>query len=375
MMKKMIALCLVVVFLFFNFAPPIYALDLVDTTEGVGYYLEPSRIETINRLFSERTSLLDDIEANRDAIVRIDYQLESLGVDEMAFSEVAQKVYGNTLSPQANMPSTTSDTKWTSFRTIYVYRGVQYEIQDVKGVPNLDDRVEGEIFPASDYTLMGTANVSVSDVPSYRVDSKEALRIILGKIGETVIEGAIDEIAGEIPELVTIGKTIYDTLAMTEDLSKLEEYNVTPISVLNNVGYTCEFHMDAVETYLFVKTPGNPDEGYQIFAYGGNQIECTLNYEFEFRKMVDGEAEPDDITSTVDYTVSSPDYYFRYEKAVKNYLEYKQGYNLYDDYIYLVYEFDFEMHRDIEGYNSGSDDTVTVTIETPVDEGMFQYCF
>ena len=124
----MIALCLVVVFLFFNFAPPIYALDLVDTTEGVGYYLEPSRIETINRLFSERTSLLDDIEANRDAIVRIDYQLESLGVDEMAFSEVAQKVYGNTLSPQANMPSTTSDTKWTSFRTIYVYRGVQYEI-------------------------------------------------------------------------------------------------------------------------------------------------------------------------------------------------------------------------------------------------------
>lgn len=89
--------------------------------------------EEINELFALRSQMELDYEANEARINQIDDQLELLGVENISYGEVLDKL-GYDAMPLVDFESTAT-TKWTSRRVVVTYNGKQFELQILEGVP------------------------------------------------------------------------------------------------------------------------------------------------------------------------------------------------------------------------------------------------
>lgn len=271
-MKKTIAFFLVIVLLV-TFSPlPAYALEENLQCDG---FLEPERITAIERLYNERAKLALNLTDNVDEIVRIDYQLETLGVEEISEKEVFDKV-NSQKSARATVPTNDKYTKWTSNRAIYVYQGIQYELQIIKAVANADS--SSGTSNLKGYPLIGTSTAAIKAEYGVEAAKTAAVTFLMKKIGETVVEGFADELES-VPvggaaikwtrRLVDVGMTIEETENEVTQAMKAD-------ALLENVEYTCTVSMVSTEEYIFAKISGVPDEGNQILAYVGNQTQCKV---------------------------------------------------------------------------------------------------
>ena len=100
--------------------------------------------EKVDALFDERGELATDFDKNKERIAQIDAELSNLGVDFLSTSEVTQLLTKQNADKSMNIEQplvalpTVKNVTWTSTRQVTVYRGKEYELQIIRGVPNGD---------------------------------------------------------------------------------------------------------------------------------------------------------------------------------------------------------------------------------------------
>lgn len=348
MIKKM--LCLVVSFsLFFVYlAPAVNALEMTEIGNGL---MEENRMQAIDRLFAERVQLFNS-DNSADALARIDYQLELLGVETISAAEAYSKIM-NGAEINASAPTSDAYTSWTSVRTMYMYQGTQYEIQIIKAIPNGSS---GTATDGTPYPLLGVERVGVEKVYGMGYAAQEALRFIINKAGETIVDAALDEAASKSKLGVAIKmlKEIFEEDGIYDVIVEAE----SAITTLPGLDYIVTCSMAASEEYIFVKIPNNPDVGHQVFTYLGNQIECLVNVNGSYFLPKDnGEGfTPMSFYSDTYYTFASSGFYDKYEVAVENFLSHRSGYS---------FDADNLMHSVTLKLLTGTGEQVTATISVP----------
>lgn len=374
MFKKAVGLIMCAVLVFLCCPIPVRANQVSTMDNEEGYLLEETRVNAIRALYTQRAELAQNIEENREAILKIDDQLESLGVEEISREELASKLDTNLAQPMANCPPNSS-TKWLSYRTIYVYRGTQYEIQQITGTPNIPDSQSG-ITSGENYTLMSTVYAGIDKIYGTDYAVEELIRFTTRNTLEYAAEGTLDLIGTAFPSTRTACALMKNSITSVEDFyeaGRVYEEALSPTTVFDNVSYLCTVGMVATEEYVFVKTPGTPDEGHQIFAYAGNQIECAVGVMGSAFWVSNGTATPIILHGSTNFVIRSAYYANSFQRAVMTYLEYKQGYTTTENHLLgrVNLEFYGSLTDEYQSIHNGDysvqGEKVILTIDVPVD--------
>lgn len=380
MTKKMVSLLMIVVLLCVCHPTSAYANQIEDATIKDGYLLEKERINTIEALFAQRSVLAGNIVENWDRIIKIDEMLEKLGVVEISESDLVSKLGGNAVSPMAECPTTNSSTKWTSFRTIYVYQGVQYEIQRITGVANVPEDEVGFVDP-DDYTLVSDIHAGVDKVYGAEYASQKLIGFITKKGMEWVAQGTLDAIEDNFPETrgaIAFFEGTIEAIETAQEGRKIYLDALSPTTVFDNVSYTCNISLISNETYVFVKLPGYPDEGHQILAYAGNQVKASVGVSGHAYWAENGNLTAVYLSGATNFTARSAYYGESYQRAVMTYLDYKSGYTITTNH--MMYRIDIELfgqlmdnfENDFEGQYTQTGEKVTLTVDVPTDLQVFE---
>lgn len=152
-------------------------------------------LAVIEKLYSERAKLVHEFEGNKLQIATIDEQLASLGVEEIPYNELMEKL--GCVSPRWDVSSSSTVT-WTSVRTNTVYRGKEFELQIIHGVPKTNS---GEL-------------VSYPTIESQSADSVKAVTNVLKIAAVCAIESlpAVGSSIGVVHTLYDMLKGVVDGL-------------------------------------------------------------------------------------------------------------------------------------------------------------------
>lgn len=297
MCKKTISLLIVFAMLVLCVPRTVYALDeetilLNQSNEFVG---------ELNNLYSLRAELALDYDSNKECIEKIDQQLTAMGVEQISFSEIQQKLGRSTT--YANVPSS-SYTRWDSARTIVPYQGKFFEVQIITGVRNGDNTSSG-LWGTATYADIGMASLTAGTVSVFKV----------------VLDGAVtsltDSVANGCPYIaaaLATGRTFYDAY-------KAWSGTMQPSDVFYNVRCSYYVAMDANERYVFVKYMDTSDSS-QILGYAGNRVMCTISADYA-TGAVDTNGFPIVWNYTMHETVQSAYYEYPHMQAAQLYYSYK----------------------------------------------------
>lgn len=341
MMKKVVGLVMSVILLMVCTVSPVHALESVE----MNGFLDENRVLAIERLEMERNRLCHDIDSNAEAIQRIDYQLEVLGVEELT-AENSPNLDDGDAAIQRIAPSTNYHVKWTTWRTMYVYYGTQYEIQIIKAKSNVDSN--NYMYPVvyNSNPLFDSDSFGVKDESQYGVEvaALEVAKLTSEYVGGTFYEGAIDTASTIIPG-VSFVRYFTDFLEMQNELDETVRESLSPTTKLQGTSISCVYSLVAVEEYLYVKIPGYEDEGHQICAYIGNQVECAATLSYGTACVINGELKPLTLSDSFSAVFSSPYFLTRYQYAVENFVRHRNGYDI--DPYHLAYSFNLTLQSQI----------------------------
>lgn len=234
----------------------------------------------IEELYGERAKLAHDFEGNKLQIENIDKQLATLGVEEIQYNELIEKL--GCVSPRWNV-SSTSTIEWTSVRTNTVYRGNGLELQIIRGIPKT---VANEL-------------ISTPSVAPQAASSAKATTNVL-KIGAVC---AIENLPA-IGSSIGIVHTLYDMLNGVID-------GLTPMSIVSVSNLNYDLCMVSHEIYVFVKPQGYADLGHQVLCYSGNSIDYTCEVSNKTPIEVDGDVKSNVVSKIYADVIMSP-YYNNY---------------------------------------------------------------
>lgn len=270
--------------------------------------------DRIDELFALRNKLTLNLEENSEQIAYIDQQLQVLGVEEITYDEVLDKL-GVDASPCLDVRPAEGIT-WTSRRLITTYYGQHYELQILEGVPN-----------------------SVPS-PLYREDDIvrfEQSGIVAGLINVIKTLGA--SAMGSIPvvgECLSAGLTLFDLFS---ELSQ----SMTNTTTIENVQGSAEIHLTTHMKYILVKPYQTPDYGHQATCYIGSSVAYRVDVDADIKYFENGILNIIEGTeTTVDDYVSSK-YYNDYSIAAKNYHNYLYNGITQYTYTYWVSYVDIEI--------------------------------
>lgn len=297
--KRIISFLMVIAILI----PSSLCVSATNATISEIVYDDSQRNQTIDELFAQRLQLEHDFEANKEAIDKIDQQLIDLGVEILSQADAAMLLSDNECMPLWE-PVSTSTTQWTSRTITTVYRGYQFDVQIVEGVP---------ISPKSNLR---------HDVGKVEY---EAEGIIAGIT--TAISGAIsgvlfdlaDEVASDyVPPIITNGLTLLELFVDgAEDVIE----SLSTSTVFDRVSGVAALSMTGHMKYIFVKSHGSTND--KELYYIGNSVSTIISTVSIIDKVEDGKLITyHKIKGNINDTIQSP-YYNDYSKAVANYWEYK----------------------------------------------------
>ena len=278
---------------------------------------------TINELYELRNSLTMNFDVFSEDIALIDKKLESLGVEEISQTEVEMKlglINDSSVQPCYDV-SSTSDIRWTSTREYYVYRGQSYELQVIRGVPI-----------SNNSSLIGRYKHEVNKYSSFEANAKNAFKIIVNSIA-----GCLPNIGGTIVTLQTFYAIFKDTYS-----------SLTPTTLIDSFDSLYKSMVSANYVYVFVKYSGSADEGNQILAYCGNDLQYETTIILDAPILLEnGSLGANNDTVELNGTITSP-YYNGYRDVASNvFWEYKNGNSnktiYYDTYKFWVEALDDEL--------------------------------
>lgn len=285
----------------------------------------------IDSLYAKRAELCMDFEKNNEQIKMIDMQLEKLGVETLEDEDVVELLMGVENYDISSVPSVAIATpseygvKWTSIRSVYVYRGKQYEVQELKAIPS----------NSSSSLLTTTGSVTKSKTKTTAAKN-------LAKIAATTIIGKMPEVGGDL----SLGITIYQALkGVYKDLKKTD--------TVYNIKASYVHRLCAEYTLEFVKPYGARDAGNQVLCYAGNKVQVTANITIPTFKYNGKTYQSGLKTTRYSGTVVSP--YYNGNKrstACENYFAYKSGKSM-------------EPHYNITQYKETAVDGSKFTINVP----------
>ena len=272
---------------------------ITDTAELV--ILDTEREQQINELFALRGKLAINFEENEAAIRDIDALLRQLGVEEISSGELLSKMGGDVL-PAANVDTSDPNTLWTSRRSVVTYRGQQYEIQIIDGVPKNGD---------SGYRIR---NLEVQ-YDGLRITA--GVTSILHILGITALGASgVAEFAGAVT-LMDVAASVTGTLAD----------NLQPTTVIDAVAGTGFVSFSTHMRAVFVKGYGSSDD-YQKLGYVGNFVTYNVStlLETDSEMGEHGSTAVHEGNLNIESTVQSA-YFDDYSIALQNYYNYRNNVN------------------------------------------------
>lgn len=278
---------------------------------------DSKREQQINELFALRSKLEVNFEENVDAIQDIDTQLAQLGVEEISHGELLSKM-GYDVLPLANIEPA-HDISWTSRRTIAVYRGQQYELQILEGVPTSGDSI----------LRVNHGSFAI-----------EAAGIVAGSAKVVTLLGATA--IGAIPVVGNVLSPGITFLQLTSDSYSAIHDSLQSTTVIDNVSGTALVSQIVHMKLVFVKGAGSSDS-YQILGYMGN----FDRYLVSILTAVDIWNGTDLITYH-EVSLGAEDtahsaHYYDYTIALQNYYEYRNEGNNQFWYDYKLTHIDIEV--------------------------------
>lgn len=208
---------------------------------------------SIDELYGLRGQMALNYDENSSVIEAIDGRLEELGVEDLSQSEVDvlfdNCTYANGTGVQARVDINPSSTvTWSTYREVYVYRGVSYQLQYVIGVPQNGN---SELIITDDIGSTTLYNVSTS--------SKTAINVTTSTYYSNPMT-----VTGDISTPVTL----------TEVLSQVT--NSVP-SFIQQLTLQYDLTLSTTFKYVFVKYDGATDTGNQVLAYEGTSTEYSCD--------------------------------------------------------------------------------------------------
>lgn len=266
------------------------------------YIIEGSeQSERIDELFSQRLSLEHDYENNREQIEEIDRQLMALGVEFLETEEVSDMLGEEGIAP-AWLPQSTSSVRWTSRNAVTTYRGYQFDVQVLEGVPISATSPLIKDHGTVDHEADGiTAGVT---------------KVILSLIAGTAVD--------YFGENLGRGLTVLDLMRIASDTM---QNSISTSTVLNNVNCVAMISFTAHMRYIYVKPHDAPEEEYQGLYYIGNSVSSKITTVTAIHPLVDGEIVTEhNIKAEVHSTMQSK-YYDDFSHAAAAYWDYNYNNN------------------------------------------------
>lgn len=280
---------------------------------------EISNINVIDKLYEERNRLAVDFDKNAIKIREIDKELESLGVEEISYSNLMQKLSDNQLSTYSNTGdvdinwnvSSTNTVKWTSTRQEVRYNSKEYELQIIRGVPK-----------GNNSELAGSdLSYSTSD-SGFKAGAKNVLQVVASEV-----LGSLPNVGGAI----STAQTFYDAFK-----GAINGMKTTTTVGSVKCAYTTSLSVE--EIYVFVKYKGATDLGNQLLCYVGNSMEYYTTVSVPNGVTVDGTYHAKVNNKNYSGTIKAP-YYSNYKsKASENFWDYKQGNAIHENYRMLNFQ-------------------------------------
>lgn len=271
---------------------------------------------SIDLLYEQREQYCVNYKENERVIEAIDNRLEHLGIEEISYSEVALKLNGNNKNSSRVALNSSSTVKWTSTRQTTVYRGKTYELQIVRGVPA---SVNSELYATKTETVTTDTGKAAA--------AQNVVGIVLNKS------------AGYVPKIgpvLTAVQTVYD-------IYKGIVSGLKGTTVVSNIKSTYFNGVTASYLYVFVKYSGDPDNGNQILAYAGTQVESEIRVIISGITINNNVVRPKSTEFKYEGSIASSFYKSYVDIASSNFYNYKSGnknivtrYELYDYYIETV---------------------------------------
>ena len=307
MLKRMIALCLVIAML----VPLSSAVAADELSSGIQaeeqelvIIHDPEKNSRIEALLALRGELELDYEANADAIASVDAQLQQLGVEEVSNAEIMGKL--GMVAPAIEIPST-DYVRWTSRRLVVTYHGQHYELQIYEAIASATDS------PLLDET---------THIVKHKQNVQVAVDAALGVVAAHAWQGVVDKIC-DVEELI-YGISYIELAQLSNNIATAVEQAMSTSESIDNVkglGYaTIATHM----RYIFVKPYQTPDEGNQVLSYIGNTVSYTITTITHIWSFTETEASAEHFTAEISGTTYSP-YFDDFSEAAKNHYNYRYG--------------------------------------------------
>lgn len=270
-----------------------------DSTDLIMF--NPEREHQINELFAHRSKLEVDFEENVDAIQKIDEQLAQLGVEEISHGELLSKM-GYDALPAANVDTSEVNTLWTSRRNVVIFRGQQYEIQIIEGVPK-----NGESSLRMNYGELGYENPRIT----------AGVTEIIQHLGIAALGG--------VPVLEFTGAvTIMDVVS---EITGSAVDNLQPTTVFRFVDKTGLASFSSHMKVIFVKGYGSSDS-YQVLGYVGNFVTYNVGTLFVTDSEMTEHGSTGEIEADLDFERTAySEHFYDYSIAVQNYYNYRNNVN------------------------------------------------
>ena len=271
-------------------------------------------LHKINNLFDERQTLSLNYNQNIKRINEIDLELHKLGVQTLSEQEVQAKFENAAnvkdskgITPYQDLPTGGTNVQWTSTRSIIVYNGKQYEVQEIRAVP--------------------TGAGSLSELKAI-VATGQNLKAGSAYMVQAIVQDAAAMVIAAIPGTAFIGQgiTLYTHLVNAYNTS------IAHNTEFSNVEAVYAITLSTNEVCTFVKTPGSVDVGNQFLCYKGNRFDVYV-------QATTGELKADGQDNILIPTV-------KYTYGISEKSKY------YDDKYNISCKY-FVEHRDIPGYNTG----------------------
>lgn len=256
--------------------------DTVVTTDTDIYTLTD-----IDELYKIRSELALDFDNNIDKISEVDKRLEELGVEEISYKEVYEKVNGTSIGLSRVAINSSSTVKWTSTRQTTGYNGKTYEMQIIRGVPA---SLESEL-----YVNLANRNCSAS-----------ANTVLLN---------------------ISNIKSANGTATCDSNLINRKYSDIFGSTTGSNVQGSANIIVEYL--YVFVKYSGDLDTGNQIKAYVGSRVQ--FGGYFNNGSLV-----------TLSGNMYSEGYNSYASIACKNFFDYKNG-NSNFNYNYMISNFQYQL--------------------------------
>lgn len=265
------------------------AANIIET-DGEVIVHDLARNQRIDYLFYLRSQLELDFEKNMEEILRIDQELQELGVENITYEELLLKA-GDVAYPMVDVPTSPS-TNWMSRRVMVTYAGQHYELQIIEAVPTSTSSPlwidKGIVSHTAAGFIAGTMNVFDAELRS--------------AAGSIPIVGDVITVYNAFAEIAETYDNAFSETTIVE--------SATGVALI-----TLKTHMK----YIFVKGYGSADN-MQLLSYVGNSVYYMITSVTSKPFLIDGELQSKHVSTPYEATEES-DFYTDYSVPVKTYYQ------------------------------------------------------